>query len=177
MSVPHLFTSPKDLSDIRMRLERHSWYRDAFEHIRAECDKMLRLGFSVPKTSGFVFYVSCKRDNTPLIFNPYDPHNHVCPVCGMNYQDEPFHRAWQCSYHHWLSQMAIHLGICYAVTQKEDYAAAVRKMLLDYAQYYPTYPNKDNELGTTRVFQSTYMESVWLSYLCCAYDLVNAAPC
>ena len=167
MAAPHLYLDSRDIKTIRENLGQFGWYRQAFERLKANCDQMLQKGFSVPDTCGFVFYNSCKSDNTPLIFNPYDAENHVCPTCGMNYQDPPFHRAWQCYYHQWLSQMSIQLGLVYAVTGDPAYAAAVRRMLLDYVRKYPGYENNDNELGATKVFQSTYIESIWLSYLAC----------
>ncbi len=177
MAAPHLYLDSRDIKTIRENLGQFGWYRQAFERLKANCDQMLQKGFSVPDTCGFVFYNSCKSDNTPLIFNPYDAENHVCPTCGMNYQDPPFHRAWQCYYHQWLSQMSIQLGLVYAVTGDPAYAAAVRQMLLDYVRKYPGYENNDNELGATKVFQSTYIESIWLSYLACGYDLTNGDPC
>ncbi len=177
MSLPHLYTDSKDIARIRENLGKYDWYRSAFDRIKTGCDEMLRRGFFVPETCGFVFYNSCKSDNTALIFNPYDPENHICPTCGMNYKDEPFQRAWQCYYHQWLSQMSINLGICYAVTGDSSYALAVKKMLMDYVRLYPGYENNDNELGTTKVFQSTYIESVWLSYLTCGYDMTNQDGC
>lgn len=177
MSLPHLYADSRDIARIRKNLQEFSWYRQAFSQIQTGCDEMLRRGFSVPETCGFVFYNSCKSDNTPLIFNPYDRENHICPTCGMNYRDEPFQRAWQCYYHQWLAQMSINLGISYAVTGDSSYAQAVRRMLLDYLRFYPGYENNDNELGTTKVFQSTYIESVWLSYLTCGYDLTNQDGC
>ena len=177
MASPHLYLDNRDILRICENLNQYGWYRQAFDKLKANCDQMLRKGFFVPETCGFVFYNSCKSDNTLLIFDPYDPENHVCPTCGMNYQDPPFHRAWQCYYHQWLAQMTIQLGIVYSVTKDSSYAAAVRKMLIDYVRRYPSYENNDNELGTTKVFQSTYIESVWLSYLTCGYDLTNADSC
>lgn len=177
MASPHLYLDNQDIGRIQENLNHYDWYWKAFQRLKSNCDQMLKKGFFVPETCGFVFYNSCKSDNTPLIFDPYDPKNHVCPTCGMNYQDPPFHRAWQCYYHQWLAQMSIQLGIVYAVTKDPCYAAAVRKMLLDYSSRYPGYENNDNELGTTKVFQSTYIESVWLSYLTCGYDLTNSDSC
>lgn len=177
MASPHLYLDNGEILRIRENLNQYDWYEKAFQRLKGNCDQMLEKGFHVPETCGFVFYNSCKSDNTLLIFDPYNPDNHICPTCGMNYQDPPFHRAWQCYYHQWLAQMSIQLGITYAITRDSSYAAAVRKMLLEYSRRYPSYENNDNELGTTKVFQSTYIESVWLSYLACGYDLTNGDSC
>ncbi len=177
MPSPHLLTNKDELALIKKRLNTHNFYAEAFNFIKSSCDYMLKKGFEVPKLSGYVFYNTCKSDNTALTFDPYDKDNFICPTCGMNYKDQPFKRAWICQYHHWLSQMAIYQGICFAVTRDESYAGAVRSILLQYATLYPTYEYNDNELGSTRLFQSTYMESVFTSYLAFAYDLVCDAAC
>ena len=177
MAAPHLYLDSRDIRRIRENLDRYDWYRASFARFQTDCDRMLREGFTVPDTCGYVFYNSCKSDNTALIFDPYAPDRHVCPTCGMNYRDPPFERAWQCYYHQWLAQMSIQLGLVYAVTGDSAYAAAVRRMLLDYVRKYPGYENSDNELGTTKTFQSTYIESIWLSYLACGFDLTNADSC
>ena len=39
---------------------------------------------------------------------------------------------------------------------------------------YATYPNVDNVLGPTRLFFSTYLESIWLLQICVATDLLDA---
>lgn len=122
MPSPHLYVDSADVNRIRANLRAYPWYAEAYESIRAECETMISRGFSVPCESGYVFYNSCKRDNAILVFDPYDPENHVCPKCGMNYRDEPFQRAWNCSYHQWLAQMSLKLGICYLVGGNERYA-------------------------------------------------------
>ena len=177
MPSPHLYVDNADIARIKANLQTYPWYAAAYENIHNECETMLRRGFSVPCELGYVFYNSCKRDNQILIFDPYDPKNHVCPKCGMNYRDEPFQLAWNCSYHQWLAQMSLKLGICYIVSGDERFAGAVRKMLLEYVDRYPGYENNDNELGTTRIFQSTYIESVWLSYIAGGYDMTCASGC
>ncbi|MFA7672839.1 MAG: heparinase II/III family protein [Clostridia bacterium] len=177
MSAPHLFTSPVEIEGIKKNLEIYPWYKNAFARIKDMCDEMVRKGFSVPKLKGYVFNETCRAHNIPLRFDPYDPSSFECSVCGINYQDEPYKRAWITQYHSWLSQMSVYLGIAYIVTEEEKYAVTVRDMLRDYVKYFPSYPNNDNEIGTTKVFQSTFMDSVWLTYFACGYDMVNDCKC
>ena len=47
-------------------------------------------------------------------------------------------------------------------------ARLARDILDAYSEAYANYPNRDNVLGPTRVFFSTYLESVWLLQLCVA---------
>ncbi len=48
------------------------------------------------------------------------------------------------------------------------------RILDGYAERYATYPNVDNVLGPTRLFFSTYLESIWLLQICVAADLVSS---
>ena len=48
------------------------------------------------------------------------------------------------------------------------------RVVLDaYADAYLRYPNVDNVLGPTRLFFSTYLESIWLLQICVALDLLG----
>ncbi len=177
MMKPRLFTNFKEVEQIKNYLQIHNWYAEAYIHIKDIVDTFIQKGFTVPKESGYVFFETCPRDNTELIFNPYCPDDYYCPSCGMNYRDKPYKRSWILRYHSWLSQMSILVGIVYLLDGSEVYADTLRRMLLDYTKYYPDYPNNDNELGPTRLFQSTYMESVWIMYLAGAYDMVRNNSC
>ena len=54
-------------------------------------------------------------------------------------------------------------------------ASSRASVLTAYADRYLDYPNKDNVLGPTRVFFSTYLESIWLLQLVVALDLLETA--
>jgi hypothetical protein len=54
-------------------------------------------------------------------------------------------------------------------------AAWARDILRAYADRYPTYSNADNVLGPTRLFFSTYLESIWLLQICLAADFLAAS--
>lgn len=173
MDSPRLFTSQNEIQNIKRYIKEYSWYNESYLKIKNFTDTIIEKGFSVPDESGYVFFDTCPRDNTKLIFDPYREDRHICPECGVNYTDEPYRRAWVLNYHAWLSQISINLGIIYLIDGNNNYAKAVHNILCDYSKKYQKYPNDDNELGPTRVFQSTYMESVWLMYLAGAYDMVR----
>lgn len=177
MKYSGLFTDEDEIKKIKEYINEYNWYSEAFSNIKERVDFAANKGFHVPSESGFVFFETCPRDDTPLIHNPYEPENRICPTCGMNYKDEPYRRSWVTFQHSWLSQMAVLVGIVYQVEKDDKYAHIIRKILLDYLKYYPSYPNNDNELGPTKVFQSTYMESVWIAYLAGAYDMVRSSNC
>ncbi len=173
MTFPHLFANKEKLDKIREDIKKYDWYEKSFLRIQKISDEMIEKGFFVPDKKGYVFNEACRAHNVNLVFDPYDKDSFVCPVCRVNFKDEPYRRAWINIYHSWLSQMIIYLGISYQMTFDDKYADAGRKIILGYVEKYPNYPNRDNEIGTTKLSQSTFVESIWLTHLCCGYDLLN----
>jgi hypothetical protein len=107
----------------------------------------------------------CPRDGTRLTFDPLSPHHHRCPRCGGGYEGERHDHAWLWRYHLWLSERAIHLALLGALDGDETLRRRAAEVLAAYARVYPTVPNRDNVLGPTRLFFSTYLESIWLTQL------------
>lgn len=173
-SSPRLFTTSRELAIIRHRLDEHPWYARCFANLQAPVDELLGHGITIPREKGYVFYEACPVDNTPLRQDPFEPRDHSCPTCGRNYTEEPYYRAWVTFYQSYLSQRAVDMGIAYQITGDPAYAAAIRHILKEYARNYEGYPLEDCVLGPTRLFQSTYMESLWLTNLAAAADLVAA---
>src|SRR5690348_8049558 len=115
----------------------------------------------------------CPRDGATLAFDPFSPHRHRCPVCGNTYTGAFHDRFWVFWYHLWLAERAVH-GALLAALRCDERAGAFAARILDrYADQYLRYPNRDNVLGPTRPFFSTYLESIWLLNLCIATDLLE----
>ena len=123
----------------------------------------------------------CPRDGVMLDFDPFSPHEHRCPVCGEVYTGEFHYRFWIYWYQLWLIERALHGALFAALHIDEqsgafsadDAASFSSEVLASYADRYPRYPNLDNVLGPTRLFFSTYLESIWLLNLCIALDLLE----
>jgi hypothetical protein len=123
----------------------------------------------------------CPRDGVMLEFDPFSPHAHRCPVCGETYAGEFHYRFWIYWYQLWLIERALHGALFAALDVAEpsgafssrDAAAFASRVLACYAEQYSQYPNRDNVLGPTRLFFSTYLESIWLLNLCIAVDLLE----
>lgn len=116
----------------------------------------------------------CPTDGTMLDFDPYSPHRHRCPSCGVWYEGELHDRFWIYWCQLWLAERAIHaatLGAIVGDPKATDFAVAI---LDEYCDRYPHYPNVDNALGPTRPFFSTYLESIWLLQLCVAADVAES---
>jgi hypothetical protein len=116
----------------------------------------------------------CPEDATRLEFDPWNPAQHRCPRCGRQYSGERHDRAWAHYQHLWLAERAAHLAGVAAMSGLEAAAQRSNELLQAYRNY-AEYPNRDNVLGPSRLFFSTYLESVWLTnYLAAAMLLRDA---
>jgi hypothetical protein len=118
----------------------------------------------------------CAVDGSLLEFDPFEPHEHRCDVCGRSYRGELHDRFWLYWYQLWLAERAVHGALLHRLRGDERHAALARAILAGYAEQYLRYPNRDNVLGPGRVFFSTYIESIWLLQLCVALDLLEGGP-
>jgi hypothetical protein len=134
-------------------------------------------GFTVPREKARLSRSGgrCPDDATLLEFDPFSPRNHRCPKCGRTYEGEAHYLWWVMSYQLWLAERAVHAALLRLV--RGDIAAGeLAEGILDtYADSYIGYPNRDNVLGPTRLFFSTYLESIWLLQICVAIDLLETA--
>src|SRR5439155_2039104 len=110
----------------------------------------------------------CPRDAVLLEFDPTSPHAHRCPVCGEIFTGELHYRFWIYWYQLWLAERAVHAAGFAALGFGDAYARFAAQLLDRYGEQYESYPNRDNVLGPTRVFFSTYLESIWLLQICLA---------
>ena len=118
----------------------------------------------------------CPDDGSTLVFDPWSPHEHRCPGCGRRYQGDRHHRAWAKLQHLWLAERAVELATLAAVSEGPPGSAErSAEILRVYGERYLRYPNRDNVLGPSRLFFSTYLESIWvLNYIAAAALLREA---
>jgi hypothetical protein len=119
----------------------------------------------------------CPADDSVLGFDPWSPDVHVCPRCGQRQSGMRHHRAWAKFQHLWLAERAVELATLAALSGHATDAGAQRaaELLRAYGERYFRYPNRDNVLGPSRLFFSTYLESIWiLNYLSAAALLREA---
>jgi hypothetical protein len=117
----------------------------------------------------------CETDGTDLLFDPASPHAHRCPRCGRVHTGEFHDRWWLYPYHLWLAERGLHAAVLHALHGDARHAQLATHILDAYASRYLQYPNRDNVLGPSRVFFSTYLESLWTLHICLAADLMRDA--
>ncbi len=143
--------------------------------LRADLDRLLREGFEVPHEKALLSRDGgrCERDGSLLRFDPYSPRTHACPRCGSVYARERDYLWWVTSYQLWLAERAVHAATLHALTGETTLIDLASQILETYAERYLSYPNRDNALGPTRLFFSTYLESIWLLQICVALSLLE----
>ena len=117
----------------------------------------------------------CPDDGTALAFDPWSPAAHRCPRCGKTWTGERHDRSWARYQHLWLAERAAHLAALAALAGDRAAGARAGAILTTYAERYWRYPNRDNVLGPSRLFFSTYLESLWIGNYLAAATLLKAA--
>ncbi|MEP6687121.1 MAG: heparinase II/III family protein [Gemmatimonadales bacterium] len=115
----------------------------------------------------------CPDDATPLGFDPWSPTAHRCPRCGRTNAGDRHDRAWARFQHLWLAERAATLAALAALTGHAAAAGRAGEILSAYASSYFDFPNRDNVLGPSRLFFSTYLESIWLTNYLAAASLLR----
>ncbi|MEP7326100.1 MAG: heparinase II/III family protein [Gemmatimonadota bacterium] len=104
----------------------------------------------------------CPEDGSTLVFDPWSPHQHRCARCNGVYSGERHDGAWAKYQHLWLSERAAHLATVAALGSNEAAAERAAAILRSYDPPYFELPNRDNVLGPSHLFFSTYLESIWV---------------
>lgn len=148
-----------------------------FESLRSELEPSLGAEPFVPRDKALLSRAGgrCEIDGATLDFDPRSPYAHHCPWCERTHRGELHHRAWITSYQLWLAERALQAALFNLVRPDARHASFARDVLRAYAGLYLSYPNVDNVLGPTRLFFSTYLESIWLLQICVAADCLRRA--
>ena len=117
----------------------------------------------------------CVRCTVLLTFDPRSPDSHACPSCDAVYTDQVHHEWWLMNGHLWTAEQCTRAAALAYLLDDEKAAQRADDILATYAARYLTWPNRDNALGPTRPFFSTYLESIWLLHLATALDVRIAA--
>ena len=146
------------------------------DSIAADLEVVMSRSLFVPKEKALLSRAGgrCEDDGTQLEFDPYAPDEHQCPKCRRVYTGEYHYRWWVYWYQLWLAERGVHAALLFLLRGDARHGALARDVALRYCAMYADYPNRDNVLGPTRLFFSTYLESIWLLQLCVIADLLEA---
>src|SRR5439155_1756267 len=109
-----------------------------------------------------------------LVFDPWSPTAHVCPRCGKTFSGERHDRHWARYQRLRSAERAAHLATLAALGDNAAAAGRAEEILRGYTRTYWGYANQDNVLGPSRLFFSTYLESIWIGNFLAAGALLRA---
>ena len=164
----------EEIEHRRRELQSSKTLRGLYERLEARAARVLAAPPTIPAMKAILSADGglCPADGTVLTFDPVSPSSHQCPVCGNAYSGERHDQWWARHQHLWLAERAAEMATVAALGEKPDLARGAAALLTEYARRYLTYPNRDNVLGPSRLFSSTYAESMWvLNYLSAAWML------
>jgi hypothetical protein len=117
----------------------------------------------------------CPVHGTLLEFDPSRPHAHVCLRCGTAFSGDTHDQWWVMGAHLFTAERAVHAASLYLLRGDTTHQALAVNTLSALSEQYARWPNRDNVLGPTRPFFSTYLESIWLLNICHALSLLERA--
>ena len=113
----------------------------------------------------------CATCSVLLDFDPRQPFTHKCPLCRRAYTEGVHHEWWVMNAHLWTAEQCTRAAALAYLLDDPVAAQRADEILAAYTSRYLTWPNRDNALGPTRPFFSTYLESIWLLHLATALEL------
>ena len=145
--------------------------------LRGDLERLVSSGVEIPREKAMLSRDGgrCPRDGSQLAFDPFEPHRHRCLSCDEIFSGDRHYRWWIMSRQLWLAERALHAAVLWSLTREQAMAALASQILEGYAHEYLEYPNRDNVLGPSRPFFSTYLESIWLLQLSLALDVLESA--
>jgi len=144
--------------------------------LRRELEPLIAGSHEVPAEKAMLSRAGgrCDCDGTLLVYDPFDA-RHRCAKCGRELagvEHDRFRLYW---HHLWLAERAVHGALLGALLDDAPCTTLAVDLLDGYAARYLQYPNRDNVLGPSRPFFSTYLESIWLLQLSIALDLLETS--
>lgn len=167
----------QELEELRARVPADPDLSRLLETMRARSTRIMVEAPIVPRVKAFLSRDGgvCPDCRGPLGFDPWSPERHVCTRCGHAASGDRHHRHWARAQHLWLAERMAELALVSVITDDAHAADRATELLTVYEDLYFALPNRDNVLGPSHLFFSTYLESLWLtSYLACAFILREA---
>ncbi len=176
---PRLAASAADLATIRAGVD-FSKLKDA---ACKTADPLVEKPVALPDGFGsWFFYYACADDGTQLTM--ITPADHECPKCHKHYSDERTLAAYRGILHSQAEAAALQLAWAFAYSGDEKYALGVKRILIKFADDYPSYPGRIDRWGHRGMFAplggrrrvQSLEEAEGIIPLTKAYDLTRISP-
>ncbi len=176
---PFLFADAATFARAKARAGKYSWAKRQLDAIVRDADRIVKAKLNVPDEPGqWSHHYVCKKCGARL---RHKGDKHVCSKCGAVYTGWPYDQVILTRIHggNWHSIRT--LGLAYALTGREPYAAKAREILLAYADKYKRYPLHNvwrrKSRSAARLFAQTLDEAVAVIGVAWGYDLIYNSPC
>lgn len=168
---------PLDLDARRLETADRSSLAPTVNGLAMELEPLMQRELPIPRQKARLTRVGgrCPVHGRLLEFDPWSPHAHYCERCARTYTGVEHDDWWAMGAQLYTAERAVHAATLYALRGDQRHAELALRILAEMADRYEHWPNRDNVLGPTRPFFSTYLESIWLLNLCHALDLLDAA--
>ena len=168
---------PLDLDARRLETAEGSSLAPTIRGLAAELEPLMRGDLPIPQQKARLTRVGgrCPVHGVLLDFDPWSPRAHRCGRCDHTYTGAEHDDWWAMGAQLYTAERAVHAATLYAMRGDPRHADLALRILGEFADRYDRWPNRDNVLGPTRPFFSTYLESIWLLNLCHALDLLDAS--
>lgn len=149
----------------------------ALEMLKSKCDFFFKYGVKVPpKTlSTWIMDFICPVDSSKLIYDYSNSESFTCPVCGRKYSGNPYLGSWW----RYTVENVVNGGYCAALvwmlTEDASYLEMAKKVVCDFARYYPNYELHGNILYNNpgRINSQTLCEALTIRELARTYDIIR----
>ena len=168
---------PVDLTARRIETAPGTSLAPLIDGLARELEPLLAGNLPIPERKARLTRVGgrCPVHGVLLDFDPWSPHDHRCPQCHRTFQGLEHDDWWAMGAQLYTAERAVHAAALFALRGDARHAALSGRILTALASRYAQWPNRDNALGPSRPFFSTYLESIWLLNICHALDLLETA--
>lgn len=175
---PFLFATPETIERAKKRAAEHDWAAKTLEGILTRARSAATRTVGVPEEAGqWSHHYVCKKCGSGL---KHEGGKHLCRKCGAEYTGWPYDQVVVSGIHTGYWKAVFDLGLGYAFTADESFAAKAREILLAYAEQYPKWPihdsrGKESRSGA-RMLAQTLDEAVSIIHTAWGYDLLYNSP-
>lgn len=168
---------PLDLDARRLETQDGSSLAPTVQGLTLELEPLMQRDLPMPKQKARLTRAGgrCPVHGGLLEFDPWSPHAHYCERCARPYTAVEHDDWWAMGAQLYTAERAVHAATLHAVRGDVRHAELALRILAEFADRYEQWPNRENVLGPTRPFFSTYLESIWLLNICHALDLLDAS--